>query len=82
MYKHNKEVLFVERAEMSAHPFFDSYMKDPEKGMPEGVVAIRKIEPMKIPTKYMLQLGGVHAAQNKVIYMIEFKCRKERDSRF
>lgn len=82
MYKHNKETLFIEREEMLKHPFFDPYLANPVNGVLPGVVTIKKVEPMKIPTKYMLQLGGVNAAQSKVIYMVEFKCRKERDSRF
>lgn len=82
MYKHNKEVLFLEREEMANHPFFDPYMRDPKAGLPEGVVAIKKVEPMKVPTKYMIQLGGVTATQKKVIYMVEFKCRKIRDAQF
>lgn len=81
MYKHNKEILFIEREEMVKHSFFDPFFKDPRNPL-DGVVKIQMVEPSKIPTKYMLQLGGVNASQNKVIYMVEFKCKKARDSRF
>ena len=81
MYKHNKETLYLERQEMAGNSFFDSYFKDP-RALPDGVVSISQVETHKIPTRYMLQLGGVKASQDKVVYKVEFKCRKERDSRF
>jgi len=83
VYKHNKEVLFIEREEMVKHSFFDPYLKDTKAGsLPEDVVRIEKVKPQTIPTKYMIQLGGVTASMSKVIYMVEFKCKKARDSRF
>lgn len=83
MYKHNKEILFLERTELVTLPFFNDYLHDPVgNGLPEGVTAIKQVDSSKIPTKYMLQLGGVHAATGKVIYMVEFKNKKARDTRF
>lgn len=82
MYKHNKEVLFIEREEMIKHSFFDPFFQDNPLSLPEDVVRIEKVKPQTIPTKYMIQLGGVTASMSKVIYMVEFKCKKARDSRF
>lgn len=80
MYKHNKEGLFLEHSEMLAMSYFDPFFR--EGAMPEGVVKITKVPPLKVPTKYMLQLGGMGAIANKTLYQIDFTCRKERDSRF
>ena len=82
MYKHNKEILFIEREEMIKHSFFDPFFRNNPMTLPEGVVKIEKVKPQTIPTKYMIQLGGVTASMHKVIYMVEFKCKKARDSKF
>jgi len=82
VYKHNKEVLFIEREEMVKHSFFDPFFRDNPMSLPEDVVRIEKVKPQTIPTKYMIQLGGVAASMSKVIYLVEFKCKKARDSRF
>lgn len=83
MYKHNKEILFIEREEMSKHSFFDQYFSDTKVGnLPPDVVSIKKADAMNIPTKYMIQLGGVKSLRSKTIYLVEFKCKKARDSHF
>ena len=83
MYKHNKEILFIEREEMVKHSFFDPFLSDTKVGsLPEDVVAIKKVDAMSIPTKYMIQLGGVKSLRSKTIYLVEFKCKKARDSHF